>query len=338
MDITPHQFNALLRELKRIREHLDALSNEYKQQSEADRSAQKRDDGQQCKLPIPLEIKLEQDQEGKRETESGKQQTTQDSIKRATLWAVIAAASYAAITLGIVVVSLYQLKEARRATEKAGEQLKAIQQQTEVSERPWISVSIVPKGQLAFGTDSASLSFDVTMKNVGKSVALNVDPIGKLFPANFKEAFTNAEASKWQAENCGQPKPPPIPNPNPHPFVSSLYLFPEEQTSAKGSATGTPTNYEMGTDMSKDEIMKGINPRIPGQVKAYISPVLVGCVEYRFSFQGEVHHTLFNFRLMRLTKERNPDPESVGNFEVGRNVSASEIRLVPSSLGGNTVD
>jgi hypothetical protein len=268
-----------------------------------------------------------------------KDRPSETKRKRWTFRLEIAGVAVAAALAGFTLSTLREIQKQTPAITKASraaqDQIAAMQKQTELAERPWVKiVSITPKSQLAFGTDTVSLSFSITMKNVGKSVALNVSPVGKLFPATFDEPLTNAESMKWKNALCGQPKPVPNPNPNPHPLVSSLYLFPGDQTSAKDGDSGTPTDYAFSSSIPQDEITNTILPRFPGQIKRYLSLVLVGCVEYQFSFQGELHHTHFNYTVIRFPP---PLPLQEG-FEIGRNVPANQIKLVPSFRGGNTVD
>ena len=122
MDITPKQFNALLAELKKIREHLETLRDDFNQRCEAIYAVCERQEQRHHELPLPLEIKLEKDQEGKRTAESSGQYKVQNSIRKAawftfgaTFLAFVAAAIYAYIAAG----QLHQMRTAFKVGEKA---------------------------------------------------------------------------------------------------------------------------------------------------------------------------------------------------------------------------
>src|SRR5262249_16556395 len=85
MDITPKQFNALLIELKKIREHLEQLRQEWRDQIAATRSGQEsREKGREVK-PVWVDAILTEYQEplADRKKEADRQYRAQNSLRLA---------------------------------------------------------------------------------------------------------------------------------------------------------------------------------------------------------------------------------------------------------------
>jgi hypothetical protein len=228
MDITPHQLNALLREFKKIREHLEELHNDLNEQVTAIRSGQERDEQQRNQLPIPFEIKLEKDQERKREAEGERQHATQRSVRRAT-WATFVAtllafgaaavyAYYAHQTLVEIQKQTPQVEKsaiaAKKAADTAHDTLINSQKAFEMDERPYLVVdSHRPIFALNGFVANQKLSVNVDFKNIGKEPAIRQitamhlvnyqGPEKKLTQAGYQErlrSFTDNWFDKMRRE------------------------------------------------------------------------------------------------------------------------------------------
>jgi hypothetical protein len=247
----------------------------------------------------------------------------------------------------VVILTMMAIAEQTKETAKAAQATQASAKATaeqsghierqivlmENSERPWISFIAVPVN-LTFGSaDSgggATLTVKFTMKNAGKSIALDVNPNGKLITPKGVEVFS--EPLIQQAKVCGKSGPEHDAR-NPYPMVTSTYLFP-----------GDEREYTLGVHLPQDEMYWMTTPADHGG-RSYIEPILVGCIEYRFSLKGELHHTFFNLNVSKLpTQEERQQAISSHSvfglfaFEIGKNAPAEEIWLVPSFSGGNYVD
>jgi len=216
-------------------------------------------------------------------------------------------------------------------TSAANGQLSAVQQQTEVAERPWVYADIVPSGgptnesgdALRFSNDSVNMQFKFTMKNVGKSVALDVQPVGKLFTLKGVDPFS--QALTRQAELCGKYKPPPNPA-NPTPLVFSTYLFP-----------GDHKEFTLGVSIPYKELLTFRWPQEEGGRITLEHPMFIGCVEYRFSFGKELHHMFFNLNVGKVGLPIK-GPSDI-DFKLGESVPAKNIWITPVPFGsGNYVD
>src|SRR5438309_7345487 len=85
MDITPKQFNALVGELRKIREHLEQLRQKGHEQIAAENAAQKRQEDQRDIQPIWLDPILAKYKQS--ETDRKAEAKKQSSIQNSTRWA-----------------------------------------------------------------------------------------------------------------------------------------------------------------------------------------------------------------------------------------------------------
>ena len=172
------QLKLLTSELKKVRDSLKALLEEYRQQSEANRQAQENYEHHPYRVEAPLEIRLEANQAIEQKTQAEKQDKTQKSIRNAAWAAFISASIYAVITLGIAIINLYQLSEARRSTAAIQGQLAEMKQQRQA----WVGAGVLEiTGKTTFtvepyqGKNEAwiDIPFRVTVKNSGATPAVS---------------------------------------------------------------------------------------------------------------------------------------------------------------------
>lgn len=85
-------------------------------------------------------------------------------------------------------------------------QLREMRRQTEISERPWLSVQIKPQILNFVNGSQAVLGVKISMTNVGKSIAKNIRVSVKLFPTNPSLPIA-LDAADNQQKLCNPPHP-----------------------------------------------------------------------------------------------------------------------------------
>jgi hypothetical protein len=219
--------------------------------------------------------------------------------------------------------ALRENRDALKAqTAAANGELAEIQKQTEISERPWLSVEATQVNGLFFvNGEQAVLKLKVSIKNVGKSIAKDVQVDAKLFPtAPMPVAI---DAGKSQRELCEYPKPEP---------VGRFDVFPDH-----------PDEREMDISAIPSAIAAQ-SVAYPGdKVRRFVGFYVVGCVTYHSSFGLELHQTRFAYLLIGppiISPERkllilpNGMPLMVG-FEVGVDVPQNDMRLMQEIFSRN---
>ncbi len=225
-----------------------------------------------------------------------------------------------------------QSKAALDATIKAaGEQsalmnaqLVAVQKQTEVSERPWLSVEVTSENGMQFvNGEQAVVALKLTIKNVGKSIAKQVQADAKLFPTSAGMPFA-LDAATHQRELCDHPTIAPLGTfdvfPTDHPVERVLDISAIPPTIAAAQL-----------------VIAGTSPR------RFVGFYVVGCVSYRYSFGTEFHQTRFAYHLIG---PRTPSPNGgflilsdgtllIEGFEVGVNVPKDKMGLVQELFSRN---
>lgn len=195
-----------------------------------------------------------------------------DAPREKSKWTDIATV---ALTLLIAVAAFWsawvfqaQLTEARRATEITERQWKQ-------HERPWVSAKISLFEPLSFSNKAGRLGVSYTLKNSGHSVALDVRFISKVVPL-----YSTREIYQQQAILCD-----PFRKRATQDGLPGNILFP-----------GDPLEGAEVTDMSPEDISEGLK-RTP--LAGEISPILIACVDYRFTFAPEHHQTRYAYPLGR---------------------------------------
>jgi hypothetical protein len=205
--------------------------------------------------------------------------------------------------------------EAALTTAKTG------QQQFEASERPWLFLTVKLHGDdLIWINHQPTLSLDMSVRNVGHSVAKDIVVWGELIPINpdKPQSLRVAEARKRQEERCFDEK-----------LSSSTYggmdLFPESPPMPITSGIGAPPQVVAANTISYSY------PRPYTVVGFYVS----GCLVYRSSFSAKKYRTFFGHALCR-TPYLLPNgqlqydidvPDPGFSFETDANVPAKGFQL-----------
>jgi hypothetical protein len=172
MDITPKQFNSLLGELKKIREHLEQLHKDRQEQAATDNATKERREQDRKAQPLwldPILTKYKQP-ESDRKTESNRQYSVQNSMRWAGWF------TFAATLLAFAAAAIY--------AHYAKGQLKAAQDtltQIISADRPWVApfrsageaaVNFTANGKAVDrGRNIILSSVSMTLHNSGKSPA-----------------------------------------------------------------------------------------------------------------------------------------------------------------------
>lgn len=183
-------------------------------------------------------------------------------------------------------------------------QLGEMQRQTEISSRPWLSVQVSPGTDLKWvNGNQAVVGINVSIKNVGKSIAKDIEINAKLFPTSLP---VSEDAAQNQRQLCGHPQI----------GLGKFDLFPDEPP---------------------EERVVDISTILPAGTR-FIGFYIVGCVSYHYSFGTAIHQTLF---AQHLFGPRIHPPEVMegsttpADFELGVNVPRDQIQMTRELLGYN---
>jgi hypothetical protein len=194
------------------------------------------------------------------------------------------------------------------------DQLGVFNKQLEATDRPWLKVDVQAPQSFRRTGDSLSLVLVITIKNVGKSVATNIETPFRIYPQAWgTDVFQ--EPIKQQADLC---KGRLASGQNP----SRLALFPDEQVTE--GASGTFALSE-AIEISKRTFPKEL--KYQGAL-----PIIVGCVDYQFVTSPRHHQTGFIYQLI----EFKPAFPNAGLFWdlAHMEIPTNEFRLERNFFGG----
>jgi hypothetical protein len=197
----------------------------------------------------------------------------------------------------------------------------AIQRQTEISERPWLSVEATADRLAFVNGQQAVLVLKLSIKNVGKSIAKNVEIDAKMFAVAPGMPIA-VEAPAKQRELCEHPK---------FPQVFSTDLFPSDH----------PVERELNISVLPSDI--AAQSSSADNSRSFVGFYVVGCVNYLFSFDNKVGQTRFAYHLIGpagFTPGGQPVNLSNGtvpmmSFEVGVDVPKDKIKLWQEAFASN---
>jgi hypothetical protein len=195
--------------------------------------------------------------------------TIQNVILSATL---VVTTIYVMLTYGL-------FRRATNATEVANRQL-------ELTDRPWVSVSMALTVPTQLVNGAAALFPVWTLRNVGRSVATDVYNEWTPYLESFSDdVFT--EPLKRQKETCARADQPDRRR-------LGQFLFPSEIRTGTSSFTIDPSMFRQAQTTSPKAIVTAI--------------VLTGCVAYRYGTSTTSHHTGFIYVLHRKAQPGQTGP------------------------------
>lgn len=248
--------------------------------------------------------------------------TAQEDMVFWAMWMFVAAlATFIVTSIGTFLI-WRQIKLTRQAVEDTGEATKAMREGNEIAReamssgnRAWIEISIVSLGDLRCENDEFRMKVVFQIKNIGKSVALNVDPVAEIMADPTMGNRTMGEISGPLRRFYEALKSSP-------PELGAHALFPDRDTTQEWEVAVQANDVEI----THDGKGTGLHPMC----------VVLG-VRYNSIFdrtRSESHHTVEVGHIRRIDEQGRP-----GIVVVGRaGVPAKELRLVRpvESLGSAT--
>lgn len=219
-----------------------------------------------------------------KEGESFWQRIIRDPIAPFTLFLSIATlllALAAFIQIGFLMRSENIAKNAADAAKKSAE----IAEKTLIAtQRPWVSVHMAIASGLQFSANEARITIRFNVKNVGNSPAIAIG----IHPLIYLQTLKR-DMMEEQKKVCGKLETTIDIS---KPFLRYM-LFPNENFIQNFSLSISRADI----DRSQAEFAETYKDMPPSN---FISPVLVGCVSYRFAFDGSIHKTGFIADILRL--------------------------------------
>ena len=216
-----------------------------------------------------------------------------------------------------------QVEASRAQAQAAFRSADAIAQQTEISERPWLTVEAEPGSDLFYvNGKQAGMTFRFTIRNLGRSIAKNV---------HFKIKFASTrpigipiavESARTQQETCDSPTAQDL----------AFDVFP----------TGNPIIREISTSVSPSDIEA--NKASTSENSDFIGFYVVGCITYSASFATQnIHKTFFAYHLMNPSLGTSPPKLSNGipdmvDFAVGKEIPQKDVGIEQEILARNEAE
>ena len=202
-------------------------------------------------------------------------------------------------------------------TEAMRRQLVMMQKQLELTDRPWIKVTLETTGPLYFFDNNTkfNVNFRITMKNVGRTVATKVRWADETFLLHNDPFDEPSERQKLILNRLSSTKP--------HSFEEGESIFPDEE-SVYSSSISTAVTVEADDFATRQ-----------GRPISNIVPWVVGCVEYQYASSTGRHYTCFSYTVRRLDPTIGVDK---GVIHVGEDVPAQNVRLDSENWGGRFAD
>jgi len=215
-----------------------------------------------------------------------------DAISIFTFWLVIAT-----ILLGILgytqisflgraeIIAAKSANAAKDASDAATASAKAANEANQLSretfvagQRPWVSLTRAALISISYNVNGANFRVVYTIKNVGRSPAQ-----GATVEVRVSTISQNWNPEAEQRRLCDEIKGRPD-----SPGWLRYVLFPDETNS-----------FDITVTISKDEIEAARNF---GSTRTdFISPVIIGCVDYRLASGSDHHQTGFIFNVNELS-------------------------------------
>ena len=203
-----------------------------------------------------------------------------------------------------------------RTVQEINTQGKIMKDQILADNRPWVSVDISITDDLEFGTPMGSLGLMYLMKNHGRSPAVGVyiSSTVYLWRPGGKEIV--AEQSRW----CEMARQDPTMN-----SIGGETLFPDQERS-------NPIIFSV----SKGAIDNSLYLLPSGMLSEWISPFIVGCISYRFTFDNSLHQTPFIFQITMRSSEGSIQSPKVIRIDKGK-IPAKMLLITQTTIPGERI-
>lgn len=185
----------------------------------------------------------------------------------------------AGATVAMLLVAAVNAWIAREQWEAMRIQADLTKQQLIASTRPWVKVDLSVGGDLRFEPSGTYIKVRFTTKSFGTTPAVGV----RVNPAVFLLSPLHGDLIEEQTRICTQGRNP-LP---PGPMIAGATLFPGEEK-IWDIAIQVPQAQIEGVWKDMREFHKD------NEVYTFFSPTIIGCVNYRFTFDDTLHGTPFS--------------------------------------------
>lgn len=215
----------------------------------------------------------------------------------------------AGATIALGVAAFFQYRALDSTDHHIADQVMISRQAMETSNRPWVSVEVLPRSDLTIDAEKrVRLDLSLRMKNFGQSPALNLRWAVRMYSSDLKTVPFDVQRKLCDTKNVESVMPFPIGN-----------IFPEE-TFRGAILVGLET---------EDVEMAGKN----AVVEDYLYPMVVGCIQYDSSPNLVKYQTGFVFG---VTDNRGqPGPDQFGNLISPSKGNVPKMNLRFNFLGTN---
>jgi len=227
-------------------------------------------------------------------------------------WKKIAEICIAISTVGLLIVTGAYAVVSYCQWQQMREQTKVSQRQLEALDRPWLKVTFSAE-PITFQQGGMQIGVRPHITNVGHSVATGVMVPTKIFLASDADDIFK-KPLRVQKELCD-------------PIADKSISGERNETQISIFPDSADNSLLLGQGFSRDEINSAPTANSHFTVK-HLVPIMVGCVDYQYGTAVRHHQTRFIFEIFRSGAAPNT------SIEVGKDVSASDVRLTPYPFGG----
>jgi hypothetical protein len=214
----------------------------------------------------------------------------------------------AIFTVVLAISTILLWNATRNLGKDTRDSIKVAQKDFTATHRPWVSVDLAVASDLTYDTQGdAHIAINFTLKNTGHSPAANVS----VEAAMFTPSQTRHDAIAAQNEMCGN-----VRKQAPTRGRLGHTIFP-----------GDVFAVQLILPIPRKDIEAAIGH---SEESKWFAPTLIGCVDYKFTFEDGHHQTGF---YADLHKHAPNNPANMFNADEG-SVPAAHIQLVHGFIGG----
>lgn len=214
----------------------------------------------------------------------------------------------AVCTFAIAGITAFYTYYARQQVEQMTEAVKATNKQAALIDRPWIKVGIalMPQNRLSIHDKSIMLGIELTMENIGHSVARKVrQNCGIIFMSRNGNYFMDPiDQQKILLKEVTEKKV--------NFFEEVQSIMPNDKRIFNVGVTASIKPNDIWSDNS-------------------IQPKIVGCIDYQYDSSPDHHHTCFQYSVIQI----NPTTGKMKAIHLGDIIPAKNLRFKEDMFGGS---